>query len=96
LGRCIIGSQNIFDSLQSLVNNGFAISIEVAFGVAIFEAAEDLIGQNEDRFERNPGVMAAQKNFEEISKEIYENSVVGVAGVEPTEMRKVRATVSRR
>jgi hypothetical protein len=57
-----------------VIKNGLAISIEIAFGVEIFEAAEDLIEQNEDRFEREPGVMAAQQNFKEISKEIYENN----------------------
>jgi hypothetical protein len=43
--------------------SAFDISIEVAFAVEIFQAAEDLIGQNEERFERKPGVMAAQKDF---------------------------------
>jgi hypothetical protein len=59
--------------------------------VSHFQAAEDLIRQIEDRFERKSGVMAVQKNFEGISKEIYDRSVVIGVGVEPTEMRTARA-----
>jgi hypothetical protein len=50
--------------------SGFDISTDAAFGVEIFQAGEDLIGQNEDSFEQKPGVMAVQKNFEGIFKEI--------------------------